>query len=49
METAPAAEAEKFLNDQVANVEEALAGASDIIAEWISEDERARKQMRYTL
>ncbi|MGD0582083.1 MAG: Tex family protein [Bacteroidales bacterium] len=47
LETAPAAEAEKFLNDQVANIEEALSGASDIIAEWISEDERARRQMRY--
>jgi protein Tex len=47
METSPATEAEKYLNDQVANVEEALAGTSDIIAEWISEDERARKQLRY--
>ena len=27
-------------------VEDAIAGASDIIAEWISEDEKARKQMR---
>ncbi len=28
-------------------VEEAIAGASDIIAEWINEDEKARKQLRY--
>ncbi len=28
-------------------VDEALAGAGDIIAEWISENEKARKQLRY--
>ena len=39
--------AEEFLNDDVTTVEDALAGASDIIAEWISEDEKARKQLRY--
>ncbi len=39
--------AEEFLNDAVKNVEEAIAGAADIIAEWISEDEKARKQLRY--
>jgi len=43
----PAQKAEVFLNDEVASVEEALAGASDIIAEWINEDEKARKQLRY--
>lgn len=43
----PEVVAEKFLNDKVATIEEAIAGASDIIAEWISEDERARKQLRY--
>jgi protein Tex len=42
----PLLKAEEFLNDNVATVEEAVSGASDIIAEWISEDERARKQMR---
>lgn len=42
----PAGKAAEFLNEQVASVEEALAGASDIISEWISEDERARGQMR---
>ena len=46
-ENDPALKAEGFLNDDVATVEDALAGASDIIAEWISEDEKARKQLRY--
>ncbi|KAA6340568.1 30S ribosomal protein S1 [termite gut metagenome] len=39
--------ASKFLNDEVENVEEALKGARDIIAEQINEDERARNQVRY--
>ena len=43
----PAGKAEAFLNDDVASVEDALAGASDIIAEWVSEDEKARRQMRH--
>jgi len=43
----PALKAEAFLTDDVESVEEALAGASDIIAEWINEDERARKQLRF--
>ncbi len=38
---------EKFLNSDVANKEEALQGARDIIAEWINEDEQARKKVRY--
>ncbi len=38
--------AEKFINDQVADVDEALQGARDIIAEWISEDEKARNVAR---
>ncbi len=46
-ENDPEGKAEGFLNDQVANVEEAIAGASDIIAEWVSEDEKARKQLRH--
>jgi uncharacterized protein len=45
-ETDPAHKAEEFLNENVETVEDAIAGASDIIAEWISEDEKARKQMR---
>ncbi|MCX6254439.1 MAG: Tex family protein [Bacteroidia bacterium] len=46
-ENDPSLKAEDFLNDNVTTVEDALAGASDIIAEWISEDEKARKQLRY--
>ncbi len=46
-ENDPALKAEGFLNDDVASIEDALAGASDIIAEWINEDEKARKQLRY--
>lgn len=46
-ENDPASRAEDFLNDDVTTVEDALAGASDIIAEWVSEDEKARKQLRY--
>jgi len=35
-----------FLNDQVETVEDALSGARDIIAEWISENEKARNMVR---
>lgn len=42
----PVIEAAKFLNDKVASAEEALAGAGDIIAEWISEDAAARNILR---
>jgi uncharacterized protein len=45
-ELSPAQRAEEFLNDQVESADDALAGACDIIAEWISEDERARRQLR---
>lgn len=40
------AKAETFISDKVANGDEALAGARDIIAEWISEDEKARNLAR---
>jgi len=43
----PSVKAEAFLNDDVATIEDALAGACDIIAEWINEDEKARRQLRY--
>src|SRR5450759_3921441 len=43
----PQLKAEAFLNDDVTTVEDAIAGASDIIAEWVSEDEKAHKQLRY--
>ncbi len=42
----PDQRAEKFLNGEVENVEDALAGACDIIAEWISENEKARNIVR---
>jgi uncharacterized protein len=38
--------ASKFLNDQVANEDEALQGARDIIAEWINENSFIRKNLR---
>jgi protein Tex len=43
----PSLKATEFINDEVQSVEDAISGASDIIAEWVSEDEKARKQMRY--
>jgi protein Tex len=46
-ENDPLHKAEEFLNDDVTTVEDAVAGASDIIAEWVNEDEKARKQLRY--
>lgn len=39
-------EAARFVKGEVANLEEALKGACDIIAEWINEDERARNTVR---
>ena len=40
--------AEKFVDEkkEVLNVDDALAGARDIIAEWVNERKRARKSMR---
>lgn len=38
--------AEEFINDKVPDVEEALQGARDIVAEWISENENARNMVR---
>jgi len=35
-----------FVNDKVETVEEALQGARDIIAEWISEDQQIRQRVR---
>ena len=44
----PIAEAELFIDSEkeVESVEDALAGARDIIAEWVSEDTDARARMR---
>jgi uncharacterized protein len=36
-----------FLNEEVETVEDALQGARDIIAEWVNENERARKKVRF--
>jgi len=46
--TNPATEAEAFVDPEkgVESVEDALAGAKDIIAEWINEDQTARAQIR---
>jgi uncharacterized protein len=38
--------AEAFINDEVPTVEDALKGARDIIAEWVSENQRARNLVR---
>ncbi|HEX2845577.1 MAG TPA: Tex family protein [Chitinophagaceae bacterium] len=39
-------EAAKYINEQVKDKEEALQGARDIIAEWVSENEQARNIVR---
>ncbi|MFT4203424.1 MAG: Tex family protein [Chitinophagaceae bacterium] len=41
-----AAEAEKYLNENVASIDDALKGARDIIAESINEDAELRSKMR---
>jgi protein Tex len=38
--------AETFINDQVTTADEAIQGAKDIIAEWVSEDENLREYLR---
>jgi len=38
--------AQPFVKDLVENVEEALKGARDIIAEWVNENERSRQMVR---
>ncbi|MBF0503464.1 MAG: RNA-binding transcriptional accessory protein [Candidatus Omnitrophica bacterium] len=45
----PKIEAAKFINEEkkVATIDEALAGARDIIAEWVNEDARARAAIRH--
>ncbi len=46
VERDPEYRANAFLNDEVNSVEDALSGARDIIAEWVSENERARNIAR---
>ena len=38
--------ATRFVNDDVADAEEAISGAADIVAEWISENQGARNTVR---
>lgn len=38
--------ARRFINDKVADTNEAIEGAKDIIAEWISEDSFIREELR---
>jgi uncharacterized protein len=42
----PESRAASFLNDEVPSTDDALSGARDIIAEWISENEKARNIVR---
>lgn len=42
----PDEEASKFINEQVKDIKEAMQGARDIIAEWVSENEQARNKVR---
>lgn len=42
----PIGKASTFVNDEVKDAEDALKGASDIIAEWVNEDARARQDVR---
>ncbi|MCK4631129.1 MAG: RNA-binding transcriptional accessory protein, partial [Bacteroidales bacterium] len=39
--------ATQFITEEVLEIEDALQGARDIVAEWISETGKARKQLRY--
>ena len=45
-DSAPQRAAERFVNDDVKDTDEAIAGAKDIIAEQISEDQQARNTVR---
>ena len=45
-DTDPATAAGAYVNDQVKDVKEALQGARDIIAEWVSENEQTRAKIR---
>ncbi len=45
-EVDPGSRAVQFINESIKNEEEALQGARDIIAEWVSEDQRVRNNIR---
>lgn len=47
-DTHPEQRATAFVKGDIKNVDEALKGARDIIAEQVSEDERARNSVRYS-
>src|SRR5688500_19036679 len=42
----PEEEASRFINESVKDTKDALQGARDIIAEWVSEHEQARNKVR---
>lgn len=42
----PEDEASRYINDNIPDAQSAIAGASDIIAEWVSEDQRSRQNVR---
>ena len=44
---APQQLAKKYLSAEVEDIEAALQGARDIIAEWVNEDEKARNKVRF--
>ncbi|WP_347840515.1 Tex family protein [uncultured Draconibacterium sp.] len=46
LERDPEFKANQFISNEVPSAEEALSGARDIIAEWVSENERARNIVR---
>ena len=46
--SSPIEEAEKYLNDEVESIEDAINGAKDIIAEYVSDDPSGRKMLRYS-
>ena len=48
-ETDPFVLAAQYLNDDVPAVEDAIAGAKDIIAEFVSDDPAGRKMLRYSV
>lgn len=42
----PASAARRFIGEKVGTIDEAIAGAADIIAEWASESQRVRQNLR---
>ena len=45
----PLVEAEKYLNDELESVEDAINGSKDIISEFVSDDPAGRKMLRYSI